>query len=196
MPHPPHREPAGALHTEEFDRTDALARVAARHLGRAGRCYGSKSGYREQHPENLVVMNANVCTREEGKLWWGDLDVTLMADELRALARELSARVFVLPEDAARFETADEPRFQDAVYDTDGTDQDVAPTLEWHRATLERRKLEEKRRPGRLSLTYTPMGADWELVEADGEPRRITAAEARAEFRARGWTWDIALETK
>ena len=196
MPLPPHREPPGALHTNEFERADNVARLATKHLGRLGRCYGSKSRYWEQNPENLVIMNANVCTREEGKLWWGDLDVTHLAAEVRALARQLGARVFVMPENAARFQTADNPRFEEAVYDTDGTDEGVTPTLEWYRAAVERRRVEEERRPGRLSLTYAPDGTYWELVDANGEPRRITAAEARAEFRARGWTWQIALETE
>nr|HPI82220.1 hypothetical protein [Candidatus Paceibacterota bacterium] len=37
---------------------------------------GSKSGYRDRYPENLVVFNANIVTKKRGKVWHGDLDVT------------------------------------------------------------------------------------------------------------------------
>ena len=36
----------------------------------------SKSGYKSQYPNNEVVFNANIVT-SEGKVWYGDLDLTL-----------------------------------------------------------------------------------------------------------------------
>lgn len=130
MPQPPH-VPTPGIDTGEFDRHDAAASAAAQHLGFEGRCYGSKSGYRDRHPHHLVIFNANVCTRRDGKIWWGDLDVTVTFREIRALAEELGVTVYVLRELDARFDTAEAPLFHQAVYATDWHDDGFVPTREW-----------------------------------------------------------------
>lgn len=102
MPHPPHVLTPGALDTREFARRDAVARLAAEHLGPEGICYGTMSAYHARTPGHLTIKNANVCTREHGKVWWGDLDVTANVRELRALAQALGTTVFVIPEPFGR----------------------------------------------------------------------------------------------
>lgn len=89
--------------------------VAARVLGFPGRMIsGSKSDYDRAHPGNVVVFNANVCTRSHGKIWYGDLDVTKDEAMLKALAGALGEDVFVLREHDARFETEAAPRLDRA----------------------------------------------------------------------------------
>lgn len=131
MPQPPHISTPHMLETGEFDRRDAAARAAVRHLGFDGRCYGSWSGYRDRHPDHLAIKNANVCTLQHGKIWWGDLDVTVNVRELRALARELGVTLYVLREMAARFDTAENPQFHEASYATDWHDDGFVPTRQW-----------------------------------------------------------------
>ena len=83
---------------------------------------GSKSLYRERHPENLVCFNANVFTRE-GKIWYGDLDITLESEKLERIAQELGEKLYVLREMDGRFENEDISEveiMQKAVYSTNG----------------------------------------------------------------------------
>lgn len=47
---------------------------------------GSKSLYRREHPNNDVVFNANIIHHSEGKIWFGDLDLTLDDEKLKAIA--------------------------------------------------------------------------------------------------------------
>jgi hypothetical protein len=77
-------------------------------LGLAGRMISaSKSRYCEAHPENLPIFNANVCT-DDGKIWFGDLDLTVDEPKLVELARTLGMKVYVLPERAGRFHGRDD----------------------------------------------------------------------------------------
>lgn len=79
---------------------------------------GSKGQYSWDNPKNLVVFNANLCTREDGKLWQGDLDITVSEEKIKELASELKKRVFILYEFDAGFDKT--PNFGRAVYKTDG----------------------------------------------------------------------------
>jgi hypothetical protein len=48
----------------------------SRWLGEPGRMVGySKTLYMDAHSDHAVVFNANVCFND-GKVWWGDLDLT------------------------------------------------------------------------------------------------------------------------
>jgi hypothetical protein len=59
-----------------------------------GRMVGaSKSGYISAHPGNVILFNANIFTKEDGKVWYGDLDLTKDSDALKNLARESSQRI-------------------------------------------------------------------------------------------------------
>lgn len=106
----------GLLELYEHDRALYVDAIAERLLGPAGRMIAaSKTRYWERHRTNLPVFNANVCTRERGKIWFGDLDLTLEEPQLRALARAINERIFVLHERAARFGNEGSPAFDEAV---------------------------------------------------------------------------------
>lgn len=68
----------------------------------------SKTDYMDKNPDHVVVFNANVCT-EEGKIWFGDLDITLSQTKLMKLADKLGVTVYVLYEMDGRFENEDKP---------------------------------------------------------------------------------------
>lgn len=76
---------------------------------------GSKSAYSENHKQNVPIFNANLCTKSSGKIWYGDLDLTLDKDKLAILAIELNEDVYVLRELDARFEKEESPKFEEAV---------------------------------------------------------------------------------
>lgn len=81
-----------------------------------GRMLGiSKSSYRLRHPDHLIVFNANVCTRSNGKIWHGDLNLDLDLADLQVLAAALNEDVYVLREYDARFENEPHPLFTRAV---------------------------------------------------------------------------------
>lgn len=92
-----------------------LYKIAEGHLGMRGKMISfSKSGYAQKNPDNLVVFNSNICT-DEGKIWYGDLDVTLSYDALSDLARETGKTVYVLTEMDGRFENEEKPLLEWAV---------------------------------------------------------------------------------
>jgi len=70
---------------------------------------GSKSGYRQRFPNNKAVFNANIVTESRGKIWFGDLDLTLDTDQLMKIAEELGESIYVLYESDGRFENEDQP---------------------------------------------------------------------------------------
>jgi hypothetical protein len=70
-----------------------------------GRMIGfSKSGYRKSFPENEVYFNGNIFTKELGKVWWGDIDLTVSSDTLQEIANEIQMDLFILTELDGRFE--------------------------------------------------------------------------------------------
>lgn len=70
---------------------------------------GSKSGYRREHPENVVVFNACIAGDDGAELWWGDLDLTVDEPKLLALAAELGTTLHVLYESDARYIGREQP---------------------------------------------------------------------------------------
>lgn len=64
----------------------------------------SKSFYLEKFPNHQVCFNANIISAKSGKIWWGDLDLTLDGQKLEQVARELNEDLYVLRELDARFE--------------------------------------------------------------------------------------------
>ena len=83
-------------------------------LGPNGRMLsGSKSSYRSARPNNFVIFNANLCTKE-GKLWYGDIDLTESQDLLVDLAKSLNQTVYVLHEMDGRFENESSPKLKKA----------------------------------------------------------------------------------
>jgi hypothetical protein len=85
-------------------------------LGYPGRMMSaSKSGYNKNYPANVAVFNSNVVTEKLGKIWFGDIDLTLDGDKLKALAETLGEKVYVLREMAARFENENSPQLDKSV---------------------------------------------------------------------------------
>lgn len=88
---------------------------AEKTLGRCG-CMlsGSKSYYSDKFPNNVVVFNSNVCIKA-GKIWFGDLDITVSMAKLKKLAKVLDENVYVLYEQDARFMNELDPKLERAV---------------------------------------------------------------------------------
>lgn len=61
------------------------------------------------------VWNGNLCTKEDGKIWFGDLNLTREKWHIQKLANDLNKTVYVLRERDARFSTAENPNFENAV---------------------------------------------------------------------------------
>lgn len=85
-------------------------------FGMCGRMISaSKGDYCRSHPKNIVVFNSNVCT-EDGKIWYGDIDVTLDEDKLKQLAEAIGETVYVLYEMDGRFDNEETPAIDKAVW--------------------------------------------------------------------------------
>jgi hypothetical protein len=72
----------------------------------------SKSGYRNENPENLAIFNANIIQKTEKgyeKIWFGDLDITLDYEKLIRISECLDTEIFVLYEMDARFDNESAP---------------------------------------------------------------------------------------
>lgn len=83
------------------------------------------SGSKTARPGHIVVWNGNVCTREHGKIWFGDIDLTAGGyEKVNALADKLGVTVYVLREMDARFDTERNPKFENAVYATNDRKED------------------------------------------------------------------------
>lgn len=81
----------------------------------------SKSEYRENNPNSVVYFNANIVTAKDGKIWYGDLDLTKDADALKRVSEKLGETLFVLKEMDCRFEDEGKDSSQllsKAVWDT------------------------------------------------------------------------------
>lgn len=95
---------------------DEAREAAIEVLGWPGRMISqSKSSFRERHPDHAAVFNANVCV-EAGKIWFGDLDLTIDEPVLVELASQLSERIFVLRELDGRFKNELQPLLDQAIY--------------------------------------------------------------------------------
>lgn len=81
----------------------------------------SKSDYRDKNPISVCYFNANIVTAKEGKIWYGDLDITKDGETLKAIAEEIGEIIYVLRELDGRFEYEDEDGvklIKKAVWDT------------------------------------------------------------------------------
>jgi hypothetical protein len=65
---------------------------------------GSKSGYIEINQDHKVIFNANIVIKSRGKVWYGDLDLTLDREGLQLIANDLKESLYILREMDARFE--------------------------------------------------------------------------------------------
>lgn len=91
-------------------------------MGFMGRMIGSsKSIYRYDNPENVIVFNANLATRKDGKIWYGDLDLTKDHEKLMELVSKIGV-FYIFYESDLRFGKEEKPDFKLALgfYDKDG----------------------------------------------------------------------------
>lgn len=73
-----------------MNKKNKLSLICEKVLGFNGRMIScSKSIYRADNPRNVVVFNANIATSKDGKLWFGDLDLTLDHKLLCFLAKKI-----------------------------------------------------------------------------------------------------------
>ena len=75
----------------------------------------SKVAYVSKYGTHITVFNANVCTLSHGKVWYGDIDITVSGNKLIELADRLNEDVYVLREMDARFGNEGSPLFENAV---------------------------------------------------------------------------------
>lgn len=90
----------------EFNRQDFTPAFARAGLG-LGRCFGSKSRYRDSHPRCIFIPNANVFSRKKGRMWWGDLDLSNDRVALERVARQMRTKLYVISEFDGRFDEAE-----------------------------------------------------------------------------------------
>jgi len=55
------------------------------------------------------VWNANVITATQGKVWYGDLDITKDGSKLKEIAATIGETLYVLREHDCRFDTENDP---------------------------------------------------------------------------------------
>lgn len=64
----------------------------------------SKSFYVRENPNHKAVFNANIFTLEDGKIWFGDLDLNNDENKLKNIAKSLNRDLYILREMDGRFE--------------------------------------------------------------------------------------------
>lgn len=69
----------------------------------------TKTAYREEHPDEFVIFNANVITKSSGKVWFGDVSIDSDFDNLKNIADLLKEDLYILMEGDARFGYEKEP---------------------------------------------------------------------------------------
>ena len=70
---------------------------------------GAKWEYSQSFPNHLVVFNANVLTKSHGKVWYGDLDISMSHARLKKIAEQVGEPLYILHESAARFGEENKP---------------------------------------------------------------------------------------
>ncbi len=88
--------------------------------------------YTEEHPDDLIVFNANVLMPGYGKVWFGDLNLTEDYKTLKKISDSLNTTLYILWEMDARFGEETKPLkelLDKAVWNT----EEDKPTNEWYR---------------------------------------------------------------
>ena len=99
---------------------------------------GSKMGYRTEHPDDLIVFNANVLMPGYGKVWYGDLNLTQDYILLKSIAESLDTTLYILWEMDARFGEEMKPideLIKKAAWNTD----ELKPTKEWYKNKMDKK---------------------------------------------------------
>ena len=73
------------------------------------------SGSKISPKGHICVFNANVCSKSRGKFWFGDIDITADANDLRKLAASEGEEIYILREMDGRFSNEAEPKLGNAV---------------------------------------------------------------------------------
>lgn len=68
----------------------------------------SKTLYRMNNPKSEPIFNANVFS-DEGKIWYGDLEMTTDSSLLQKISDESNKTIYVLREFDGRFENENAP---------------------------------------------------------------------------------------
>ena len=92
---------------------------------------GSKTGYTQDHSDDLIVFNANVLMPEHGKVWYGDLNLTEDYLVLKEIAETLNTDLYVLWESDARFGEENKP-FDELIKKSVWNTTDDKPTKDWY----------------------------------------------------------------
>ena len=101
---------------------------------------GSKSFYRKEYPDDLIVFNANVLMSGYGKVWYGDLNLTKDYVILKSIAESLDTTLYVLWEMDGRFGEEKKPIDELIKKSAWNTDEDK-PTKDWYLSV----KMKEKK---------------------------------------------------
>jgi hypothetical protein len=72
----------------------------------------SKSDYRDRNPNSVVYYNANILTINNGKVWYGDLDLTKDGEALKRVSKSLGETLYILRESDCRFENENQPTLE------------------------------------------------------------------------------------
>jgi hypothetical protein len=64
---------------------------------------------------HVCVFNANICSKSRGKFWFGDIDITADAADLRALAAKEGEEIYILREMDGRFTNEEKPLLHKSV---------------------------------------------------------------------------------
>ena len=85
----------------EFEPTMDFYEVFQRHGLYPGRMI---SGGKTAPKGHVAVFNSNIVIEKHGKIWYGDINITLERDKLQAVANELCRDLYILREHDARFD--------------------------------------------------------------------------------------------
>ena len=105
---------------------DSHGLYAARMIG------SSKMDYHTEHPDDLIVFNANVLVLNYGKVWYGDLNLTQDYMILKSIAEALDTKLYVLWESDGRFGEEKKPIDELIKKAAWNTDEDK-PGLDWYK---------------------------------------------------------------
>ena len=109
---------------------DAFEFYDARMIG------GSKMFYREEHPDDLIVFNANVLMPGYGKVWYGDLNLTEDYKTLKKIAESLNTDLYVLWEMDGRFGEENKP-FDELIDKAVWNTNEDNPTRDWYKKKMD-----------------------------------------------------------
>lgn len=62
-----------------------------------------KAKYCKENQGDLIIFNANIITKKNGKIWYGDLNINVDFDNLKNVADQINQDLYILMEGDARF---------------------------------------------------------------------------------------------